>query len=142
MSAMKMAEFYEQYPINKKVLFLGALFHDYGKVRDYEKDLHGDWCKTQHARRIHHVSRSALWWQKSWDLYQDFYHNGSSSSAGKEMQLTDEEAEEVLHVILSHHGRREWGSPVAPNSREAWIVHLCDGMSARLNDCETLDRLD
>ena len=47
--------------------------------------------------------------------------------------------EDVLHVILSHHGNRLAGSPVAPKTREAWIIHLCDGISARLYDADTWD---
>ena len=47
--------------------------------------------------------------------------------------------DEVLHCILSHHGQRAWGSPVAPKSIEAWILHLCDGLSARADDYKTLD---
>jgi 3'-5' exoribonuclease len=47
--------------------------------------------------------------------------------------------EEVLHAILSHHGMRQWGSPVAPKSRLAWLLHLADSMSARMADADTLD---
>jgi len=39
--------------------------------------------------------------------------------------------EKVGHIILSHHGRTEWGSPVEPISLEAIIVHQADTMSAR-----------
>jgi 23S rRNA maturation-related 3'-5' exoribonuclease YhaM len=45
----------------------------------------------------------------------------------------------VLHAILAHHGRREAGSPVAPKSRIAWLVHLSDQISARMADADTLD---
>jgi 3'-5' exoribonuclease len=131
-----------EYPIDEKILFLGALFHDYGKTYDYERGKYqGQWQKTQHARRIHHISRSALLWQRSCDAYFEI-HGERPSDPRDEMEITEDEVDLVTHIILSHHGRREWGSPVAPNTREAWMVHLCDGMSARLNDCETLDRLD
>ena len=33
---------------------------------------------------------------------------------------------EAKHCILAHHGRREWGAPVVPATREAWCVHLAD----------------
>ena len=48
--------------------------------------------------------------------------------------FTDEH-DEVLHAILSHHGRREYGSPVSPSTRIAWLLHLCDSISARMFDC-------
>ena len=47
--------------------------------------------------------------------------------------------EDVLHAVLAHHGTREAGSPVAPKSRVAWLVHLCDGISARMYDADTMD---
>ena len=131
-----------EYPIDEKILFLGSLFHDYGKTYDYEYcEVICKWRKTRHARRIHHISRSALLWQRCYGSYVELYDERPSDPRD-EIEVTEEEADLVTHIILSHHGRREWGSPVSPNTREAWIVHLCDGMSARLNDCDTLDRLD
>jgi 3'-5' exoribonuclease len=41
----------------------------------------------------------------------------------------------LLHVILSHHGRREWGAPVLPRTPEALLLHYCDVMSASLHKC-------
>jgi 23S rRNA maturation-related 3'-5' exoribonuclease YhaM len=53
--------------------------------------------------------------------------------------IYDKYHERVCHAILAHHGTREWGSPIAPLSRVAWLVHLCDNLSARMYDAETLD---
>ena len=38
----------------------------------------------------------------------------------------------LCHIIVSHHGMREKGSPVVPQTREAIIVHYCDDMTARI----------
>lgn len=38
----------------------------------------------------------------------------------------------LLHAILAHHGRKEWGAPVEPATLEAWLVHLADLAEARL----------
>lgn len=108
--------------VNKQILFLAALYHDVGKMRDYEfKD--GEWYGAEHKRRIHHVSRSALFWNEVCAKNPNPY------------------SEDVLHCVLSHHGRREWGSPVAPDTKEAWLLHLCDAMSARMDDCGRVDML-
>ena len=37
-------------------------------------------------------------------------------------------------MILSHHGKKEWGSPIEPQSQGAWILHLADMMSARVDE--------
>jgi 3'-5' exoribonuclease len=125
--------------VDKKELFLSALFHDAGKMYDYMinpnkdivcYDMDGNKCPqepkfiaSRHKRMIHHISRSALIW----------------SHAVVNTKYADEYHDKVLHNILSHHGQREYGSPVAPNSQVAWLLHLCDGISARMNDCDRLD---
>ncbi len=43
-----------------------------------------------------------------------------------------ETASQLRHIVVSHHGEREKGSPVSPATREAVIVHYCDDMTARL----------
>jgi 23S rRNA maturation-related 3'-5' exoribonuclease YhaM len=47
--------------------------------------------------------------------------------------------DEVLHAILAHHGFQEFGSPVQPNSKVAWLLHLCDSISARMDDVDKMD---
>ena len=39
--------------------------------------------------------------------------------------------DKITHCMLSHHGRKEWGSPVEPAANEAWILHAADMMSSR-----------
>lgn len=110
----------ELYPtLDKIVLFLAALYHDIGKIWDYE-ERDGEWYSVDHKKEIHHVSRSALVWHETCIKHPNPY------------------ADKVLHCILSHHGRQEWGSPVAPRSKEAWLLHLCDAISARMDDCERI----
>lgn len=106
-------------------LFLAALFHDVGKTHDYRLvDGPAGYLRTKvweaalHKRNIHHISRSAIIWSK----------------AVAETGLFKDIEDEVLHAILAHHGLREFGSPVAPNSKIAWLLHLCDSISARMDD--------
>lgn len=117
--------FFPQYRIDDCKLFLAALFHDVGKLWDYEAKWADDrgaplsFVKARHSRVVHHIARSALVW----------------ADAKVKFGFKDD-GDEVLHAILSHHGAREWGSPVSPCSRLAWLLHLSDSMSARLNDCK------
>jgi 3'-5' exoribonuclease len=46
----------------------------------------------------------------------------------------------VLHIILSHHGSLEHGSPVAPATREAVLVHMIDNLGGRLGSFDRLER--
>lgn len=46
----------------------------------------------------------------------------------------------VLHIILSHHGTLEHGSPVVPCTREATLVHMVDNLGGRLGSFDRLER--
>lgn len=119
---------YLKVKINPQVLFLGGLFHDYGKCWDYNGNpMFDNWVKVDHSRTINHLSRSAVEWAKAVQQFGDKY---------KDLE------EPVLHLILSHHGNRAYGSPVTPFSREAWLLHLCDSLSARMDDCHMRDQID
>jgi len=52
----------------------------------------------------------------------------------------DELGEAVLHIILSHHGSLEHGSPVVPCTREATLVHMVDNLGGRLGSFDRLEK--
>jgi 3'-5' exoribonuclease len=121
-SSLMMHEYYQtSEPLGK--IFLAALFHDFGKFWDYKpiigadpsKDYHV-WGPTEHKNKIHHLPKSAIEWCKAVLAFQEFRPW----------------EDDITHAILSHHGLREWGSPVQPKTKLAWILHLCDNMSARV----------
>lgn len=104
-------------PVSRKELFLACLFHDIGKIYDYEL-VNGVWGPTQHKYLIRHLSRSAIEWSKAVDQHKDYQNMHDS----------------VLHAILAHHGSKLHGSPVTPRTQLAWLLHLSDALSARMND--------
>ena len=111
--------------INERKLFLSALFHDAGKMWDYKKEnwTNEPWIGTPHKRHIHHISRSNMVW----------------CEAAIANKIDEETKDDVSHAILAHHGLREWGSPVMPSTRLAWMLHFCDCISARMNDADKWD---
>ncbi len=103
--------------VDTRLMFLAALFHDFGKIEDYEC-VDGVWQSTEHKYKIYHITKSYLLW------------NQAVAKHGFDAK----EADEISHAILAHHGRLEWKSPVTPRTKMAWILHLCDNMSARVCD--------
>lgn len=115
-------------------LAAACLFHDYAKIREYEIATYTDalpervlvkeddgnithvWQGSDYLKKIGHVSGSTM----------DFYHIALVNNV--EQPVIDA----VSHCILSHHGRREWGSPVEPQTVEAMILHHADMLSAKL----------
>jgi 3'-5' exoribonuclease len=106
-------------------VYLAALFHDCGKMWDYKptNEAMTEWESEKHKYLIHHISRSGIIW----------------TQAVQEMGVFQEATDDILHAILAHHGQRAWGSPVSPSTRLAWLLHLCDGLSARMYDCYTFE---
>ena len=49
-------------------------------------------------------------------------------------------AQAVTHIILSHHGSLEHGSPVVPCTREATLVHMIDNLGGRLGSFDRLEK--
>jgi 3'-5' exoribonuclease len=49
-------------------------------------------------------------------------------------------AQAVLHIILSHHGKLEHGSPVVPCTREATLVHMIDNLGGTLGSFDRLEK--
>ncbi len=49
-------------------------------------------------------------------------------------------AEQLLHIILSHHGALAHGSPVVPVTREATLVHMVDNIGGKLGSFDRLER--
>lgn len=96
-------------------LITAVIWHDFMKTKDYGLD--GEKVtKLPYRKLINHVAGSAM------EFHQAAYGI-----------LAPKEREEIEHLLLSHHGRKEWGSPVEPATAEAFILHAADMMSA--NGC-------
>lgn len=96
-------------------LILAAIWHDYMKTREYVIEPDGRITKTQYHAQIGHVAGS----------YVEFVHHA------RRLGVPDTEIEKIGHIMLAHHGRLEWRSPVEPQTPEAFILHTADMLSAR-----------
>ena len=101
--------------VSQDVLRTAVIFHDFCKTKDYGLTPDGKVTKRSYRNLINHVSGSAA----------EFYHRACVA------RLDEVMIEKIMHCLLSHHGRREWGSPVEPLTAEAFILHAADMMSAK-----------
>lgn len=106
------------------VLVMGALLHDVGKVLEYEVRAGVGIRRAAVAHARYHTTLGIQLVTEAVTL-----ERATLDAAGTPRWLVDA----VLHVIESHHAMKEWGSPTAPASREAWLLHLADMASAKLN---------
>jgi 3'-5' exoribonuclease len=107
----------EHYPdLDKDLLLAGAFLHDIGKVKELR--FGGLIGYTDEGRLIGHLS-----------LGVSMADEKIASLAG----FPDEIAFRLKHMILSHHGEYEFGSPKRPKFLEAFALHLIDDLDAKMN---------
>lgn len=108
---------------NKDYIIAGSLLHDIGKIDKYR------WqgAAIEYTNEAHfeeHIARG--------------YHLVMQCTSTINMDAT--KCSRLCHIILSHHGNKEWGSPVEPVTPEAYAVHLGDLASSRFDMFEQAKR--
>lgn len=104
------------YQIKVERCILAILFHDYGKVYEYNRqgDTQSDMYLLGHIYIGAHKLQNVL----------------------EQHGVEAEEVKRIVHCVLAHHGQREYGSPVLPCIQEAAIVTYLDNISAKVDAME------
>ena len=110
--------------IDRDVAVTGALLHDIGKLLAYNDD----------PLAIDLTDAGRLQGEIPLGYYT--VRRAIEDIPGFDPHL----AQCVLHIILSHHGQLEHGSPVVPATREAVLVHMIDNLGGRLGSFDRLER--
>ncbi len=105
----------EVYPVDRDLLIFGAIFHDVGKVRELSWG-GGGFAYTTEGRLLGHVVLGE-------QLVASYV--AALPNFPQELGLR------ISHVLLSHQGETEYGSPERPKTLEALLVHLIDNLDAR-----------
>lgn len=135
-----MADLAEQvcriYPnVNRDVVIAGVLIHDVGKTIE----LSGPYATefTLEGRLLGHISIGQAELRKVAKELGYFAYDelkGNEDAATKDGLLRKKEIAVVLeHIILSHHTKPEFGSPVPPLTQEAVVVAMVDDLDAKMN---------
>jgi 3'-5' exoribonuclease len=110
--------------VDREVAVAGALLHDVGKLVAYNDDLLAI-DLTDAGRLEGEIPLGYYTVRRKIEEIPDF-----------DLGL----ARCLLHIILSHHGSLEHGSPVVPQTREAVLVHMIDNLGGRLGSFDRLER--
>jgi 3'-5' exoribonuclease len=110
--------------IDRDVAVTGALLHDIGKLEAYTDDPQN--IDLTDAGRLH--GEIPLGYYRIRRAIEDI--------DGFPAEL----AQAIGHIILSHHGALEHGSPVVPCTREATLVHMIDNLGGRLGSFDRLEK--
>lgn len=107
--------------LDKDYLVFGGLLHDAGKASAYSVDTVIDY--TDEGRLVGHICIADEW---------------VCRRAEKIAAFPDKLLTELRHVILSHHGTKEFASPVVPMMPEAFVLYYCDEIDSKLG---AIDRI-
>jgi 3'-5' exoribonuclease len=110
--------------IDRDVAVTGALLHDIGKLEAYAQD--GGAIDLTDAGKL--LGEIPLGYYRIRREIEDLPGFPAAT------------AQAVLHIILSHHGALEHGSPVVPATREATLVHMIDNLGGRLGSFDRLEK--
>jgi 3'-5' exoribonuclease len=110
--------------VNVDLVLAGGLLHDIGKTQAYSTDMLAPGFTD--AGRLHGEIVIG--------------HDMVAALIAEIPGFPTELATQLRHIIISHHGEKEKGSPVIPMTREAIIVHYCDDMTARVGACDDAER--
>ena len=104
--------------VDKDLVIAGALLHDIGKVKEISSEI--GFPYTNAGRFMGHIAMTSMMVQE----------------AAIKLNIPAQRLEQLQHILLSHHGENEKGSPVACATREAFIVHYADEINAIMNQFE------
>lgn len=103
------------YPsLNRSLLYSGIILHDIGKVKELSGPIGTTY--TTEGNLIGHIVIAVE----------------EISMIAAELEIEGEEVMLLKHLILSHHGKLEYGSPKVPMLKEAEILHFIDNIDARM----------
>lgn len=103
------------YPhVDNDLLVCGALLHDVGKAHEYA--LEQGFARSEDGLLVGHIVRGIVLIEQ----------------AAAELGFPEAELRRLIHLIASHHGTQEWGSPVVPKTLEAVLLHQIDLLDSRI----------
>lgn len=131
--------------VNRDLVVAGILIHDIGKIYCYEKTdssreketISGGYTHTQDGLMLHHIPMG-------YGLVLSLAEKFNGSRKKDDHRIDAKKIRKLLHIILSHHGRRMWSSPVIPKFTEAYIVHaveMMDGYIEKFSQGKPIDTI-
>ncbi|MEM1058985.1 MAG: HD domain-containing protein [Verrucomicrobiota bacterium] len=118
------------YPdVNWDLVKTGVLFHDSGKLWENGYEEFGFVSPLlQIGEMLGHIPIGIELVNQLW---RQLDAEGDPAFAAEGVPTKEQVRLHLLHLIASHHGLREYGSPVTPRSPEAWMLHYIDNIDAK-----------
>ncbi len=120
------------YPqLNRDLLITGTFFHDVGKL--WENGYPKDGFTQPFDRTAELLGHITIGIELASKLLLELGEIPENHAAWKTLEPSTQDVRlHLLHLIASHHGEHEWGSPVLPKTPEAIALHYIDNLDAKL----------
>lgn len=120
--AVMLSKFYK---VNKNYVVCGAILHDLCKIYELTDDFNVEY--TEEGKLVGHLVKGV-------ELVDRFAYKIDGFPYNLKLH--------IKHILLSHHGEYEYGSPKIPQTIEAMLVHLIDMMDSKMNSFRTVQKTD
>jgi len=122
----------DAYPfLNRDLLLAGVLFHDVGKLWENAYAENGfSMAYTEVSELIGHIPLGMEIVNKLW---KELHEDEELSASWRDLDPAPDRVRlHLLHLIASHHGEMQFGSPVVPKTPEAQALHYIDNLDAKM----------
>ncbi|HSJ04672.1 MAG TPA: HD domain-containing protein [Verrucomicrobium sp.] len=127
-SAAKICEAYPQ--LNCDLMLAGVLFHDCGKLWENNYAESGFTMPyTLHGELIGHIALGMELLNKLWRQLMETAEAATWATLQPQNEMV---RLHLLHLVASHHGELQFGSPVMPKTPEAMALHYVDNLDAKM----------
>lgn len=126
--AVALAPLYEE--VTPDLLYCGVLFHDIGKL--WENDYAETGFTSQPTRKGEMIGHITIGVEVVNRLWHETAQQDPETFAPEAKPAPDVVRDHLLHLIVSHHGELEFGSPVMPKTPEGWLLHHIDNIDAKI----------
>jgi len=126
--AIALAPLYEE--VTPDLLYCGVLFHDIGKL--WENDYAETGFTSQPVRKGELIGHITIGVEVANRLWHEASQKDPAAFAPDGKPSPDLVRDHLLHLIVSHHGELEFGSPVMPKTPEGWLLHHIDNIDAKI----------
>ncbi len=100
--------------VNRDIIIAGGILHDIGKIYEYDNKT---FKRTDEGRLMGHIA-----------IGLTIIDRKSLKIKG----LSEKLLNSLKHLVLSHHGELQWGSPVQPSTVEALLLHFADNIDSKI----------
>lgn len=119
------------YPyLNRDLMVIGVLFHDSGKL--WENALPADGFNMPYYDAGEMLGHITIGIELVNTLWRRLLASKEAEGWSALQPANEEVRLHLLHLLASHHGELQFGSPVVPKTPEAWALHHIDNMDAKL----------